>query len=153
MKANACRHSLSERLIAFPFGVSTSVYSFQNHLFLEGQNRPFSAPQNQAFTAHDSGRFLERPCSARQVMPTPTSSSRGRSVAKSTRETTRSEAAADTQYGDLFRVDVGRSFPEPLAIDRMRTGTLRTSILSVQIEKLFLVLPPNGTRVAHGAAD
>jgi hypothetical protein len=100
------------------------------------------------------GRFwVTAEGSARQVIPTPTSSSRRRSVAKSTRETTRSEAPAGTQYGDLFRVDVGRSFPEPLAIDRMRPGTLRTSILFVQIEKLFLVLPPNGTRVAHEAAD
>ena len=107
------------------------------------------APRNQAFTAPVSGRFLERPCSTRQVIPTPTSISRGRSVAKSTRETTSSEAPAGTRYGDLFRVDVGCSLPEPLAIDRVRPGTLRTSILFVQIEKLFLILSPNGTRVAQ----
>jgi hypothetical protein len=32
---------------------------FHNCLFLEGQTRPISALQNQAFTVHDSGRFLE----------------------------------------------------------------------------------------------
>jgi hypothetical protein len=47
-----------------------------NHLFLEGQNRPVSALWNQALTAHDSGRFLEGLCSARQAVPTPMPSSR-----------------------------------------------------------------------------
>jgi hypothetical protein len=56
--------------------ISTSVYSFRKHLFLEEQTRPISAPQNQAFTAHDSGRFLERLWSARQAVPTPMPSSR-----------------------------------------------------------------------------
>jgi hypothetical protein len=43
----------------------------QNHLFLEEQNRPNSAPHNQTFTAQDSGRFLEGNWSARQAVPTP----------------------------------------------------------------------------------
>ena len=47
-----------------------------NNMFLEGQNRPIPAPQNQAFTAHDSGRFLEGGWSARQALPTPMPSSR-----------------------------------------------------------------------------
>jgi hypothetical protein len=53
--------------------LTSTLHEFfsQNHLFLEGQNRPIPAPWNQAFTAHDSGRLLERPCSARQAVPTP----------------------------------------------------------------------------------
>ena len=50
--------------------------SFQKHLFLEGSKRPIAASQNQAFTAHDSGRFLERLWRARQAVPTPMPSSR-----------------------------------------------------------------------------
>ena len=51
-----------------------------NHL-----ERPISAPQNHAFTAYDSGRFLEHSCSARQAVPTPM---------PSCSETTRHEAPA-----------------------------------------------------------
>ena len=58
--------------------LTSTLHEFfsQNHLFLEGQNRPIPAPWNQAFTAQDSGRFLEGLWSARRAVPTPMPSSR-----------------------------------------------------------------------------
>ena len=50
--------------------------SSQNHLFLEGQNQPVSAPWNQALASADSAGFLGRGWRARQAVPTPMPNSR-----------------------------------------------------------------------------
>ena len=58
--------------------LTSTLHEFfsQNHLFLEGQNRPIPAPQNQALARADSAGVLERGWRARQAVPTPMPSSR-----------------------------------------------------------------------------